>query len=213
MRKPLIRDGFTDSQIAGRRLSQFVLLFLVAGSPVALAQDFAPSTVLQFARLPRHGFQSFSSADRLRIAKDAPTLAFFAGLLKGTERTAAAWDSAAVIWWLAESGDAQYVPIFLEGSRRPDTSAVFTVAAYGLVRSSGVPAASRRIEELMRRGTDRARANTVALLTVVNDTSARRLLRGALSLGLDAALAERADRALRRRENSRERARWPSLDP
>jgi hypothetical protein len=138
-------------------------------------------------------------------------LAVLRGLLDGTVRSSINWDSSVVVWWLAESGNAEYLPVFLEGSRVPDTTAMFVSAVYGLVRVASSPAAFQRIEEILRRGSDNARRNTVGLLAGVNHADARRSLRAAMADGLPQRLADQASRALAQPENPHDVALWPPL--
>lgn len=197
------------------RLTCLGTLCGVALVHAAPAQSLAEAEVIALARPPiPHGFDTYSRADRLRIAADRHALAVLSRLLAGRVRTTVKWDSAVVIWWLAESGDAAYLPVFLEGSRASDTTAVFSSAVYGLVRSASAAEASQRIEELLRNGSDDTRRNTIALLAAINDADSRRLLRSSLANpGLARPLAEMATNALARPEIDREVARWPELKP
>ena len=208
--------GPTRSKFAiARRTSIGAMVCVLAVRPAAWTQRLSEADIIAFARPPiPHGFSTHSAADRIRVAGDRNALAILRGLLDGRVRTAVQWDSAVVLWWLAESGDAKYLPVFLKGSRAADTTAVFISAVYGLARSASSPESSRRIEEVIQRGSENARRNTIALLAAVTDADSRRLLRGSLSWGrLEPAMADMATRALARAEAPRETARWPALQP
>ena len=197
------------------RASLGAMLCGLVVTPAAWTQPLSEAEIIAFARPPiPHGFSTYSAADRIRVSADRNALAVLSGLLHGRVRTALQWDSAVVIWWLAESGDAKYLPVFLDGSRAADTTAVFNSAVYGLARSASAPESTHRIEEIIRRGSENSRRNTIALLAALNDADSRRLLRRSLSWdALDPYMVDMAKRALARAEAPRETARWPALQP
>lgn len=189
-----------------------VIGLVVPNAQPSMAQASVDPDLMAYARPPIHGFGTYSRAERERVSQDPRALELFEALLEGRVPGAAGWDSAVVIWWLAENGNPSFLPVFLDASRasRP---ALFVSGVYGLVRLSSSPQAARRLREIVRTGSEGMRRNTVALLAAVNDTSARSMLNESMSVGLSASERTLATEALRRPVRPRATARWPSFQP
>src|SRR5690349_9036112 len=68
---------------------------------------------LIYIRTPAEGIPTISTVDRSRVLSDPRTIQFYADLVLGRRTVAASWNRHVALWWLAESGDARYVPVFL----------------------------------------------------------------------------------------------------
>jgi hypothetical protein len=134
-------------------------------------------SALLFALLPGHGVTSVPPEVRTRVLADRATLRLYASLLERRVQSAYRWDTATVIWWLAESGDPAYVPIFLKFARPTAHLVQFQMAVYGLARSASIDTAARRLRELVRTQQGTEASVLAAMLAAVNDTLTRSILR------------------------------------
>ena len=200
------------SRLVRYRRAMLVMLIAMPNATLAIAQSSVDPDLIAYARPPVHGFGAYSQVERERISQDPRAMQFFAALLEGRVPGAVGWDSAVVIWWLAENGSSSFLPVFLKASRASRPATVVS-GVYGLVRLASMPEAARRLREIVRTGSEGMRQNTVALLAAVNDASARSVLNESMSLGLSASERALAFEALRRPARNRATARWPSFQP
>lgn len=175
-------------------MRRYLVLSIVTILPLCCGPFSSRADPLQYAAAPLHGGFPYSAETRERIARNRRVLGEIAAALAGQRRWPYWFSPTQGLWWLAESGRAEYLPLFLRysepagprwpvGARRdclgchPGT--VTTIAAYGLARHAARPEAARRLRELLAARTDThsTRYNVVTLLAVVNDTATRVLLR------------------------------------
>lgn len=99
-----------------------------------------------------HGPGVLDSSFRDSVLADAAVIEHIAGLVRGTRSMDEGWNMGTALWWLAETGDAQYADIFAAEALReahPDPFAP-SYAAYGLARTSKSPVSRAAIREILR---------------------------------------------------------------
>ncbi len=169
---------------------------------------------LYLAKVQEHGLSSFSAELRTRLAADTVVMNYYAGLLEGKNPVGVPWDTSVVLWWLAESDDPRYLPVFLPFTR-PETEAGATnmVAIYGLARHAEHPDARARLQALARTHPDPiTRAQMPFLLMDVDGTAARDLLRATEFHDIHPSIRERVRRHLAQPVRP-ERGSPPPQDP
>ena len=129
-----------------------------------------------YATQQYHGFGSIPERERLAIASDVRVMRRYAEWLRGRRTAPLRWDTATVLWWLAESDDPSYVPLFVRFSA--DTLFhVQNVALYGLARHAAIPAVRKRLLGIVAKPHSRdQRTNLVVSLMQVGDAGARSVL-------------------------------------
>jgi nitroreductase len=144
----------------------------------AAAQDTAQDARADwraYAAMPLHGWGDLTPEVRQAIRSDCAAIDSLAALLAGS-LTVEAWDSAMVVWWLAESGRAEFLPVFLEHSRVPALP-MLEAAAYGLARLADRDSAARRLRQVAVEAPPHARLVVLLVLAHVNSPAARQVLR------------------------------------
>ena len=177
------------------------------------AQDDPPdSLIARYATMSHHGVGTMSGVVRQRLASSKAAVNAYAAMLEG-RRNDVPWDAYTALWWLAESGESRFVPLFLRRSsaRTPREAAdVYTVAVYGLARNAAeVPEASVRLREILQRGTVEERAVAGLVLAHVNDDAAQGLLRSVASDAFGPTVGPRVALVLSGPPLARGRGRWP----
>jgi len=210
------------------KLARVVLLagastFLLTGSSCptpeppaaarAAAQDEPPySLIAHHATMSQHGVGKMSGEVRQWLASSKTAVDVYAALLE-RRRNDVTWDAYTVLWWLAESGESRFVPMFLSRSsaRTPrEASDVYAVAVYGLARNAAeVPEAFARLREILLRGSIEERAVAGNALAYVNDDTAQGLLRSAASDAFGPIAGPRVALVLSGPPLARGRGRWP----
>lgn len=148
---------------------------------------------------------------RDRISNDTAVVQLYADLLEGRAVSSMGWDTATVIWWLAESGNPKYMPIFLRFAQPNQPLAEYQMASYGLARRANLPAAQQRIRELTL-GADPFHRSLMALILMhVNDDAARAILRQIAADGMPSFPSER-ERLLATPPLTSGEGRWPCPD-
>ena len=134
---------------------------------------------LYAAQVAQHGVRSYSAEFRTRLAADTVVMNYYAGLLEGKNPVGVPWDTSVVIWWLAESDDPRYLPVFLRFTRPEAEGRAGNVAAiYGLVRHAENPDVGARLQHLARAHPDRVtRLEVAQRLMDVDGTASRDVLR------------------------------------
>jgi hypothetical protein len=126
---------------------------------------------------PNHGWTSIPWEHRLQFAADSPALAIYSARLE-RPGTLGDMDLPTAIWWLAESGDARYVPTFVRYSSDPKRTREFEAAVYGLARTAAHPTSRARLAVLARGNlTPEQLGHLAAVLMYVGDEPARDALR------------------------------------
>lgn len=168
----------TASTLLHRLRLALAVLALSAGSGLAQVPDNISEENLRFAARPTHGVNSISAADFDRVLSDSALLDWLADLLRGEEVTTFPWSPPVALWWLAQSGDAKYIPIFLDWAEREGTGLgdQFAMAAHGLAAHAEVPTVRARIEDLARERPNNRRW-IVESLALVGNASAHDVLR------------------------------------
>lgn len=153
-------------------------LALSAGSSFAQVPDNVAEENLRFAARPTHGVNSISAADFDRVLSDTAFLHWLADLLTGEESSTFPWSPPVALWWLAQSGDDEYIPIFLDWAERDDTDLgdQFAMVAHGLAAHAKVPTIRARIRALALERPNNRRW-IVESLALVGDTAAHNVLR------------------------------------
>jgi len=125
-----------------------------------------------------HGPGSLDSSFRDSVLADAALIEHIAGLVQGTRSMDDGWNMGTALWWLAETGDAQYADVFAAQALReahPDPFAP-AYAAYGLARTSKSPVSRAAIREILQTDDERLIRQTIGSLLVAGDSSAVSLL-------------------------------------
>lgn len=155
-------------------------LFFGAAS-TAECQDSIPEHLLaRHAGHGDHGVGGIPQSLRTRIRASPAAIAFYADILEG-KRQVSRSDTGTLLWWLAESGDPQYVPLLLEHATAETfkrSHSEFISAVYGLARHAATqPVAFDRLIQFaaMPSSID---AHWIAMVLVhVNDSASREILR------------------------------------
>jgi hypothetical protein len=170
-----------------RRLVTMVTLAPLSCGPFSSQRD-----PLRYASAPLHGDFPYSVEERQSISRNRRVLAEIAAALSGERRWPDYFSVSRGLWWLAESGRREYLPLFLRysdptgvrwppGARRNCLGChpgdVMTFSAYGLVRQAARPEAARRLRELLAVHAHSVSYNVVSMLVCVNDSATRALLR------------------------------------
>jgi hypothetical protein len=118
------------------------------------------------------------STVRQRVLADPNAIDLYAQLLHGRHESGRHWDTTVVLWWLAESGQPTYAPLF---SQYADSTrhrlGIVQMALYGLARTASVDASASRLRVFSRSDRPIVQQMTIAALMTVNDTITRALLR------------------------------------
>lgn len=116
---------------------------------------------------------------RRRVLGDPGTLDLYADLLRGDRKVSGTWHRYVALCYLAESGNAKYVPLFLDLAGQDSVlreGSTLQIVTYGLARNASLGAAAERLRALTRLG-PAPRERVVVSLFLVNDTVTRALLR------------------------------------
>lgn len=194
-----------------RRLAPAALaaLFSLGGVRGAAAQAVNDDG-LRYAANPVEGVTSFPAEIRARVAGDPRLMQAYADLLEGRRTSPFPWDTNTVVWWLAESGDPRWLPVFLRIARTDEPNLdLFAKAAYGLARHAANPAARERLVALSGT-TDRMQRFFVStVLGHVNDEPARGVLRQMDDRVMGPQARDQRTRVLRGRGRAQGRGSWP----
>ena len=186
-----------------------VAVLIVIGATAPLRAQSTTADDMAYAEARGNGPEFIPDSIRRRIAGTPQTMEAFAGLLRGTTRTSVPWDSAVVLWWLAESNDKRYVPLFLAGSnvakRRSDQ---FDAAVYGLTRHADVPAAAARLRAIAEQDDAVRRMTVIGFLARANTVPARGVLQELHDKRFDGTYGPAVERLLRAPPASNANPRW-----
>lgn len=156
------------------------LLALGVASPVMAQGPIPREEALSYTAHYWDGPGSISSETRQRVLADPATIELYAQLITGQVPWPRGSDTATVLFWLGESGDRRFVPIFLRFARPPQhrrQANMFVTAVAGLARNADVPAAANRLRSLLVDPNEQDVAFQVAgVLATINDEPARRVL-------------------------------------
>jgi hypothetical protein len=184
-------------------LSAICVVLLFNSSPLVSQQPTWQDRVLRAAALWQHGVSSIPDDLRSRIANDSAATDLYADLLEGKRTSPWEWHGATILWWLAESSNPKYVPLFLKFSRGNVTDGEFGMAVYGLARHAANGQARARLREIAQASTPRGtlppreqRDHVANMLLVVNNEAARSALREMDVERLSPAMAARVRRVL-----------------
>lgn len=194
-----------------RRLAPAALAALLSvGSARGAAAQAVDEDGLRYASNPIEGVAVFSPEVRARVAGDARLMQAYADLLEGRRTSPFPWDTNTVVWWLAESGDPRWLPVFLRFARadEPDLDR-FAKAAYGLARHAANPAARERLAALSGAPHRLQRFFVSTVLGHVNDEPARGVLRQMNDGTLGPRARDQRTRVLRGRGRAQGRGSWP----
>jgi hypothetical protein len=173
---------------------------LCIGAASARAQ--APTgddELLGYASMWLHGVGSIPDSIRTRVATNPRALQLYADVLEGRRAQPREWSVGTALWWLAEGGDARYLPLFLRYTAQPTAAwdPGLQESIYGLARHAASPAAAARLRELGRRGRERwLRVSVAGPLILINEEPTRALLREILGDDLPATQRQAAQKAL-----------------
>jgi len=185
------------------------LAFLFLGPALARAQAPVPEAVANAAGTQQyHGIGAISAELRARIAQDAAAIQRYGDWMEGRRAAPLRWDTATVVWWLAESDNRAYVPLFVAFSSNPDDQ-IAQAAVYGLARHAGEPAARERLLRIASDSRSRERHSTLAVLLLhVGDRSAHGILARISAANLPQSVAGVVRDALSRGASNR-KGMWP----
>lgn len=109
-----------------------------------------------------HGVGAIPERVRQAVASDEQVITRYAAWLEGRRPAPLKWDTATVLWWLAESDNPAYVPLFARFSADSDEQ-VQMMAVYGLVRHAEVAAARERLLDIVARPSSRGQRTSLAV--------------------------------------------------
>lgn len=194
------------------RIACLVIAGSVWAASHASGQELVPDTV-QLYLAPFHGVGSYSGELRDSLRRDTIRMALYVDLLESRKTTSRAWSPAVALWWLAENGDAKYVPQFLSFAREDVADGEFKAAVYGLARHAWhVPAARDRLLELARSTSENHRAMLAMILMYVNDEASRTVLLHVTAAGLPTALRDAIPGVLASPPRPQGNGRFPCSD-
>lgn len=158
-----------------------------------------------------HGIYSIPDSTRLRIARDRALTDKIDGMLSGRQVATPELDTAVAVWWLSESGHADYLPTLMRFSNASNEG-VATFALYGLVQHLGNESVRTRLREVDASGPAFVRNYMAVLLTKVNDGNARALLAEMRRKELSSETMRRIEAALRAPAQPEGRIHVPCLE-
>jgi hypothetical protein len=153
-----------------------VLLLLGAPLHAMVAQQRVTKEVALSFLAPIHGVSSFSPVMRDRIASDSAIIRLYADILEGREPEPDYWYPSVALWWLAESRDPQYVPLFVRFTESESASEEFSAAAYGLAQHANLAVAAQRLRELAATASRAQKVEIAVALMYVNSNATRAIL-------------------------------------
>lgn len=165
-----------------RRFTVAATACMLVGFPGPAFAQVPPgvdSRLISRAGRPMHGVSSIPADVRNATVADTALMDWFAALLTGERVSDAPWVPAIALWWLAQTGNPDYLPVFLEWANRDeaDRGDQGAMVALGLARHASDPRAQRALLNLGRHGSAFTRQGIVGALVMNNDTLSRRLLR------------------------------------
>ena len=163
------------------------------------SDSFTEEVAIKFAGTWVHGASSIPSALRDSIVSDTVVLRLYSDLLLGRRNSDLPWDPSTAMYFLAMSGDPQWIPVldlYTRDPPRPCYDGCLPMAAYGLALHPGDSTATARLEELAVAGTYAQRHDLIGALTLVRDSSALALLAQMNTAGLTASDTSRIRHAL-----------------
>lgn len=143
-----------------------------------------------------HGVLSVPDTLRERVAADRSITDLMEQALLGRRSAPPTFQKDIALWWLAESGRAEYVPTLLRFSREVGDRPVLHAALYGLTRQAGHPDVRARLLELDATASPEIRGWMVGLLALVRDSAAQDVLRAVRRDRLPRAMVQQLERAL-----------------
>ena len=191
------------------RLTGILAIAAMVGSASLAAQEpgaTAESRAIAYGGFWIHGLHTVPDTLRRRVAQDDALLDVYADVALSTRAIDGAWDTLTVVWWLAESGRPEFLPVFLRhgivGNR------AFSAAVYGLARHASHPSAKSQLLDVATRASGDEEIVLLAALIAVNDVDSRQVL-SSLRARLSP-LAQRDIQALLSRPALRSgEGRWP----
>ena len=159
-----------------------------------------------------HGYSGIPVETRERVSNDERSLRYFAALLRGeASPPEGGWLPEVALWWLAESGRSEFVPLFLEYADEPGSNNEFYSAIYGLARHPSSPEARAGLARIAA-SADQDRRNRISvILDHVNSDFAREVLRDLERRGLTGWQGKRAAAVLAGPPAPDRGGRWPCL--
>lgn len=199
-------DGWPESCSKPSGVLAVTLLGMLALGIQPLAAQSLDQRAHEVLGLMFHGPAPLESSFRDSVLADTALIEHIASLVRGTRSMDEPWNMGTALWWLAETGDAQYADLFAAEALReahPDPFAP-SYAAYGLARTSKSPVSRAAMQEILATGDERLARQTIRSLQVAGDSSA-------LSLLLEIDPSDVSDRS--RAILSRARERSPTAQP
>jgi hypothetical protein len=162
-----------------------------------------------FATQQYHGVGAIPVRVRLAVASDTQVIRRYAEWLVGRRAAPLPWDTATVLWWLAESDDSSYVPLFVNFSKDSNDQ-VQLMALYGLARHAANAAARERLLDIVANPSSRHQKFNVAVsLLYVGDPAARQVLARVSTANLPRYLAAEIQWVRSQPAPERHKGRWP----
>jgi hypothetical protein len=157
-----------------------------------------------------HGVSSVPDSVRLYMAANRWATDMIEDALLGRRRAPDWFDTVFAVYWLSDSGRRKYLRTLRRFARHADRD-VATFAIYGLARHAGDPAVRARLLEVDATAPIEVRYNMVASLALVNDSSARSLLRAISRRDLRPDAIRIIERALSSPPLPAGKGRWPCM--
>jgi hypothetical protein len=123
------------------------------------------------------GIDGIDAERRARVRSSPEAISLYAKLLSGERHVSGYVDTAAALWWLAESDDPAFIPLFLRYAGDDMSEFHRAMAVYGLARHSSRDDVRLRLTVLGQSDSRRTRGQVTRALVHVNDEHARRILR------------------------------------
>lgn len=194
-----------------RKLLVLVLAFLASSDRAGAQASSWRDTVELVTQAPHHGLGGFSTKLRDDILADPQALALYEALLAGENANRIVWDTATVLWWLAESGNPRYASLFARYATLNARYDRFQMAVYGLARTAASGIARRHLLGIAQTGSPSQRDIILWMLGRVNDPAARGVLRKWAERRTDPHIAKSIRLVLSRTNVRKEKGRWPCL--
>ncbi len=159
-----------------------------------------------------HGVDSAPDSVRANMAANRWATDMIEDALLGRRRAPEWFDTATALYWLSDGGRPKYLRTLRRFARHPDGD-VASFAIYGLVRHSGDRAVRARLLEVDANAPRDVRSNMAGLLALVNDSSARSLMRVINREDLRPQAIEWMEWALSAPPRPATKGPWPCIPP
>lgn len=164
---------------ASTRLILWTAVACFNATTVVLAQvTMTDEEALRYVRPLWDGIDGIDANTRARVRASPTALKVYADVLSGDRVASFPFDTVVALWWLAESDEPAFVPIFLRYAEPNQSEFPRYAAIYGLARHAGRDDVRARLLALASDAPTGLRLRLADALMHINDDNARLILRG-----------------------------------